>query len=69
MSPSQMFGIAALVLGAVLLIIGYNASGAPIDQISNIFTGRYTDRTMWYLIAGAVALVTGVLLTLFGRRA
>ncbi|HYF06280.1 MAG TPA: DUF3185 family protein [Acetobacteraceae bacterium] len=69
MSPSQMFGIASLVLGAVLLIIGYNASGAPIDQLSNIFTGRYTDRTMWYLIAGAVALVTGVLLTLFGRRA
>lgn len=69
MSPVQILGIVALVLGAVLLAIGYNASEAPLDQITNAFTGRYTDRTMWYLIAGIVLLVAGALTSLFGRRA
>lgn len=68
MSASQMLGIACLALGAVLLVVGYNSSQAPLDQVANVVTGRYTDSTMWYLLAGAVALVGGVALTFAGRR-
>ncbi len=68
MNASQVAGIGILIVGAVLLMIGFNASDAPVDQISNALTGRYTDRTMWYLIAGIVAVVGGGLLALFGRR-
>jgi hypothetical protein len=46
----------------------YKASNAPVDQLSNALTGRFTDRTMWYLIAGIAAAVGGAALVAFGRR-
>ena len=68
MNFSRSVGIAALILGAVLLGFAYHFSQAPLDQISNTLTGRYTDNTMWYVIAGVVAVVSGGVLTVFGRR-
>ena len=68
MNASQMVGIVVLVLGAVLLGFAYQSSNAPLDQISSIVTGRYTDQTMWYLIGGIVLVLAGGLLTIFGRR-
>jgi hypothetical protein len=52
----------------VLLGFAHHLSEAPIDQISNALTGRYTDSTMWYVIAGIAAVISGGLLTAFGRR-
>jgi LPXTG-motif cell wall-anchored protein len=68
MKASQMVGIVVLVLGAVMLGFAYHSSNAPLDQITNIVTGRYTDQTMWYLIGGIVLVLAGGLLTIFGRR-
>lgn len=65
---TQLIGIIALAVGAVLLYFGYNASQAPIDQLSNTLTGRYTDNTMWYVIGGVAMVATGIAVTLFGRR-
>jgi hypothetical protein len=69
MSGSRIIGIVILAVGIVLLIFGMNASHAPIDQISETFTGRYTQTTMTYLIIGIVAVIGGGLLALSGRRA
>ena len=55
-------------LGAILLGVAYPSSNAPIDQLSNTLTGRYTDQTMWYLILGLAAAVGGGLLAIFGKR-
>lgn len=68
MNTGQIIGIAVLVLGVVLLGFAHRFSEAPIDQISNALTGRYTDSTMWYVIAGIAAVVCGGFLTAFGRR-
>jgi Protein of unknown function (DUF3185) len=68
MKASQMVGIVALVLGAVLLGFAYQSSNAPLDQISSTLTGHYTDQTMWYLIGGIGLALAGGLLTIFGRR-
>ena len=68
MRLSQMVGIAVLVLGAVLLGFGYQSSNAPLDQISSVITGRYTNQTMWYLISGIVLILAGGLLAVFGKR-
>lgn len=68
MNTSQILGIAILALGAALLAFGYHASGAPIDQVSNALTGRYTDRTMWYVVGGVVAVVCGGVLAVVGKR-
>ena len=65
----RVFGIAVLILGAVLLGFAYHFSEAPIDQVSNTLTGRYTDTTMGYIIVGIVAFVGGGFLTFFGKRA
>src|SRR4051812_11974115 len=51
-SLNTALGIAIFAVGVVLIAMGYRASGAPIDQISDALTGRYTDRTMWYIIGG-----------------
>jgi uncharacterized membrane protein YidH (DUF202 family) len=69
MSGSRIIGIVILAVGIVLLIFGMNASHAPIDQISETFTGRYTQTTMTYLIIGIVAVIGGGLLAVSGRRA
>jgi hypothetical protein len=68
MNSGQIFGAAVFVLGIALLGFGYNASEAPVDQVSNALTGNYSDRTMWMMIGGGVAIVVGVLMAMFGRR-
>jgi hypothetical protein len=69
MSPTRIIGIVVLVVGIVLLGFGINAAHAPLDRLSETFTGRYTHQTMLYLVIGAVAIVGGGLLALAGRRA
>jgi len=68
MRMTQILGAVALVVGLVLLGFAYQASNAPMEQVSDALTGRYTNQTMWYLIVGIAAAVGGVLLVAFGRR-
>jgi Protein of unknown function (DUF3185) len=64
----QILGLAVLAVGVILLVFAYHASNAPIDQLSDALTGRFTDRTMWYFIVGGAALVGGTAMMLFGKR-
>ena len=66
MKPIQILGVVVLVVGVILLGFAYHASNAPLDQLSNTLTGRFTHETMRYLVLGAE--VGGVLLFLFGKR-
>ncbi len=66
MSPYRIVGIVLLVLGAVLLVVGLNAKDSIADQISETFTGNFTDETTWYLIGGIVAGEAGLALTVMG---
>lgn len=68
MQPSRLLGVILLVAGLVLLGFGLNATDAPVDQLSETFTGRYTDRTMWYLVGGGAIAAAGLLLTLLGAK-
>ncbi len=69
MSIQRVFGIALLAAGIILLIIGMNSSHSVADQVSNTFTGRFTDHTQWYIVGGIVAAIAGGALALFGPRA
>ncbi len=69
MSGNRIVGIVILAVGIILLVFAFNASRAPIDQISETFTGRFTQTTMTYLIIGIIAVIGGGLLALSGRRA
>ncbi|MFI9654557.1 DUF3185 family protein [Guyparkeria sp. GHLCS8-2] len=68
MKTQQIIGIALLVLGLVLLFFGYQASQGLEDQLSEAFTGEYTDNTMIYWIAGGVSVVVGLVMLVAGKK-
>jgi hypothetical protein len=69
MGNKKIAGVVLLVVGAVLLYFGWQASDAPLEQARESLTGDYSDQTMLYLIGGAAAAVAGVaLLVLGGKR-
>jgi hypothetical protein len=69
MPMGRVLGAMALVAGLILLGFGLNASDAPMEQLSETFTGRYSDNTMWYLVGGGAAAFGGLVLLLMGRKA
>jgi hypothetical protein len=68
MNPQRIFGIVLLVVGIFLLITGMNSSHSVADQVSNTFTGRFTDNTTWYILGGIVAGVAGLSMLVIGGR-
>ena len=64
MSTNKILGIVLLVAGGVLVFFGLNATEAAAEELTEAFTGRYSDQTMWYLIGGGVAAVLGLVLLL-----
>ncbi|MCX4189905.1 DUF3185 family protein [Methylophaga sp. OBS3] len=62
MSGNKILGVVLLVIGAILLFFGYNASQSLGDQLTETFTGKFTDDTMWYIMAGSASVVVGALL-------
>ena len=68
MSMQRISGIALLVIGVIVLIAGMNASHSAADQISNTFTGRFTQDTAWYIFGGGAAALVGLLMVVFGAR-
>lgn len=67
MGTGKIMGVVLLVVGVLLLFFGWQSSESVGDQISETFTGRFTDETMWYLIGGAAAVVAGAFLALVKR--
>lgn len=67
MSNTQIIGIVLLVVGAILLYFGYQASQSISEQVVETLTGRYTDSTTWYFILGGAAAVGGIVLLAFRR--
>lgn len=64
----RLLGIILLVAGILLLAFGINASDSVADSISEGFTGKFTDSTMWYLIGGAALAVAGAAIAFRGGR-
>ena len=65
---TKLAAVVLLVLGAILLFYGVQATGSVGEKISDGLTGEYTRSTTRYLVGGAVAAAAGVALLLFGRR-
>lgn len=62
MNNIKIIGIVLLVIGVIALYFGVNATNAPMEEMTEAFTGQYSDRTMTYLIGGAVAGVAGLVM-------
>jgi len=65
---NNIIGLTVVAIGVVLLIFGFNESHSFSSDVSGTFTGNPTDRTMWLIISGCVAVVVGFVLALAGRR-
>jgi Protein of unknown function (DUF3185) len=68
MSAARIVGIALLAAAAVLLLFGLQATNTFGEKIVEGVTGKYTQNTMAYLIAGAVAAAAGLGLTVFAPK-
>ena len=68
MGTNRIIGIVLLVLGAILLYFGLNATDAPLEKAHETITGDYSQQTMLYLIGGAVAAIAGVAMLFRGAR-
>lgn len=68
MSPQRLVGLVLLVIGIVVLIMGFNASHSVADQVSNTFTGRFTHATTWYILGGIASALVGAVMVLSGMR-
>jgi multisubunit Na+/H+ antiporter MnhB subunit len=65
---NNIIGLAILALGIVLLIFGFNESHSFSSSVSRTFTGNPTDRSMWLIVGGAVAVIVGIAVSVMGRR-
>ena len=63
MSPQRIVGIVLLVLGVVLFVIGIQASDSVADQLSDTFTGKFTNSTTWYIVGGIGLGLLGLLMS------
>ena len=68
MKMNRIIGLVVFAVGVVLLVFAYDSSNAPLEELSNTITGRYSDETMWYFVIGIAAAVGGGLLAAFGSR-
>ena len=64
---SKIPALAFLVVGAVLLFYGFNASGSVASEVSKSITGTPIDKSIWLIALGALSALTGVI-GLFIRR-
>ena len=64
----NLIGLAVFALGIVLLIFGFNESQSFSSDVSRFFTGNPTDRSMWLIAGGGVAVVAGMIFALRGMK-
>ncbi len=56
----KVVSLAILAGGIVLVVYGIAASESFSSDVSRFFTGSPTDRTIWMLLGGIVAIVIGL---------
>lgn len=61
---NKALGLALLAVGIVLLIFGINGSQSFGSDVSRFFTGSPTDKSIWLMIGGVVALIVGGFFTM-----
>ena len=68
MNGKRLLGVLLLVVGVALLVMGVKASDSIGDQFSQVFRGRFTDRTTLYIIGGVAIALLGLCMAMFGGR-
>ena len=61
---TKLLSIILIVLGAALLIWGFQMSGSAGNEVSQALTGSSTDAVVYRYIGGAISLAAGLFLML-----
>jgi len=65
---NKLISVAILAVGIVLAIYGFSASDSFSSDVSRFFTGSPTDKTIWLLIGGIIAIIIGLAGLLRGQH-
>ncbi|OHB61402.1 MAG: hypothetical protein A2167_03075 [Planctomycetes bacterium RBG_13_46_10] len=57
---NKLISLAILAGGIVLVVFGVAATESFSSDISRFFTGSPTDKAIWLLIGGIVAIIIGL---------
>ncbi len=60
MNINKLISLAILAGGVVLVIFGVSATNSFNSDVSRFFTGSPTDKAIWMIIGGIVAIVVGL---------
>lgn len=66
MRTSLIVGVALAILGLAVFVVGLNSAQAPVEQVRETLTGRYSGATMMYLGLGAVLFLAGCVIAARG---
>ena len=61
MSSSRLLFAVVLVVGIVLLIMGFNASDSLSSELSEAFDGAPSDKAIWLIVGGVIAAAFGAI--------
>ena len=68
MNSQRILGLVLFAVGGVLLYFGLNATDSVTEHVSESLTGKYTDKTTWYLLIGLAMALVGSAMALIGGR-
>ena len=60
MNTNKLISLAIVAGGAVLVAFGISATDSFTSDVSRFFTGSPTDKAIWMMIGGIVAIVIGL---------
>ena len=55
-----IMGLMIVMAGVLLMIYGLNASDSFYSQVSRLFSGEPTDKSIWLMVGGVFAVVVGL---------
>lgn len=65
---NNILGLAVFALGIVLLVFGFNESQSLGSEVSRAFTGNPTNRSLWLIVGGIVAVIAGLFIAIRSGR-
>lgn len=64
----RITSFALFAAGVILLIFGLSASDSISSDVSEVVTGAPTDKSIWLIVLGVIALLSGAGTLFAGRR-
>jgi hypothetical protein len=58
---NKALSIALLIAGVILVAFGLSAMDSPSSDLSRLFSGAPTDKTIWLLVGGVVLAIIGLI--------